>query len=124
VILQFPIRTRDPFTFTEHEHEVIKTLGDTMVAKNAIQYWHYGETDEGDEWYVFIDHFGSERLVFNKAEDGACRCMRNMNPSPLEMDIEKYISDMWGNGWESVAREVDNEHTATILEFHPLAKQA
>lgn len=123
-VVNLPIRKRKPHTFTEHEHEVIKTLGDTMVRKNAIRYWQFGKTDEGDEWYVLVDHFGSERICFNKVADGKCYCLRNLDPVPVYDDIEAYISDMWGKGWDAVAKEVNDEHTATILEFHTLAQQA
>ena len=124
VIVDFPVAERTPYAFTEHEHEVIKALGNTMIEKEVISFWQYGETDERDEWYVMVDHFGAERIVINKAEDGKCYCMRNMNPSIAYDDIETYIEELWGRGWNLVAEELNSKHTATILEFHPLVQQA
>lgn len=123
-VIEFPTAVRVPNTFTEHEHEVIKALGNTMIAKDVMAYWQYGETEEGDEWYVMVDHFGAERIVFNKAENGKCHCLRNMDTSPAYNDIEQYIEDMWGTGWTEVSNELHSQHTATILEFHELVKQA
>ena len=109
--------------FDEHTHELIKCLGNTLVDKGIIAWWDYGETDEKDEWYTYVDHFGNCRVIFNAVDkpDHAIIC-RNRMSTVSEAPVESYILDIFAGGWANVAKDIDNDHLGSLLEFGPQPK--